>query len=374
MARFLPSRSSLPSIPRTLRAAVARRAAWVLACGLAGLLAACGGGGSNSAGPSPVQASSPGGAVSFIKGADVSWVTEQESVGQRFYDDTLQPQDPFVLLKAKGTNAIRLRVWVDPAGGWCAPQDVLAKALRAKAAGFPVLVDFHYSDRWADPSAQTKPAAWATDSFSQLLADVYQHTRDTLTLLKSNGVAVRWVQVGNEIVGGMLWPDGRSYQSGSDPAQWPQLAELFNRGAAAVKDVFPGAQVIAHVGGYGDLDWWMGNAQRYGLNYDVVGISFYPPADTWQTETAQLLAAMQGVVQKYGKPVLVAEVGMSWWLPDQTRAMLADLTAKLQSMGAMGLGLFYWEPQSSPGWNGGYNMGALNQQQQFTTALDAYGP
>ena len=149
-------------------------------------------------------------AHAYVSGSDVSWVTEEEASGDSFYNSSGAKTDPFVLLKNLGVGAIRLRVWVDPSGGWCNAADVLAKAKRAAAQGQQLLIDFHYSDTWADPGHQTEPAAWAGQSLSQLETDVWDHTTSVLNTLKSAGLTVTWVQVGNEINSGMLWPVGNT--------------------------------------------------------------------------------------------------------------------------------------------------------------------
>ena len=140
----------------------------------------------------------------WASGADVSWVDQEESSGYKFYNSSGTQTDPFVLLKNLGVNAVRLRVWVNPSGGWCDGADVLYKAKRAIAQGQRIMIDFHYSDSWADPGQQTIPAAWTDHSLSALETDVYQHTYSILNYLKSNGVTVTWVQVGNEINSGLL--------------------------------------------------------------------------------------------------------------------------------------------------------------------------
>ena len=158
----------------------------------------------------------------FSKGADVSWVTQMEQSNYRFYNEAGTPQDLFQLLHDHDLNTIRLRVWVNPAGGWNGTTDVVAKAIRAHNLGFRIMIDFHYSDSWADPGQQTKPVAWANHSFSQLLTDVYDHTYAALNTLKSNNITPEWVQVGNETNDGMLWPEGRA---SSHMASFAQLVD-----------------------------------------------------------------------------------------------------------------------------------------------------
>ncbi|HEY0432677.1 MAG TPA: glycosyl hydrolase 53 family protein, partial [Chitinophagaceae bacterium] len=167
----------------------------------------------------------------FAKGADVSWVTEMESKGIAFHDAGGNAGDCLSILKGLGLNAVRLRVWVNPADGWCNTADVVRKALRAKALGIKLLIDFHYSDWWADPGKQNKPAAWANQDFGSLKQSVVDHTTSVLAALRSNGIVPEWVQVGNETNDGMLWPDGRASIS------MKNFADLIDAGYNAVKSL-----------------------------------------------------------------------------------------------------------------------------------------
>src|SRR5882724_2593988 len=135
-------------------------------------------------------------AAGFAKGADISWVTQMEAAGIKFYNSSGSEQECMALMKSLGMNTIRLRVWVNPSPAWNNIADVLVKATRAKNLGLRIMIDFHYSDSWADPGKQTKPAAWAAQDFNTLKASVATHTTDVLTQLKNNGVTPEWVQVG----------------------------------------------------------------------------------------------------------------------------------------------------------------------------------
>ena len=309
----------------------------------------------------------PAHAAVFANGADVGWVSQQEAAGYNFYNPSGVKTDPFVLLKNLQVNAIRLRVWVNPAGGWNDGADVLYKAKRAKAQGQRVMIDFHYSDSWADPGQQTKPAAWKNHTASQLYTDVYNHTTGILNYLKSNGVTVDWVQVGNEINGGMLWPEGST-------AKFSQLAGMINSGYNAVKAVFPSTPVIVHLAnGYKNADfrWFFDTLRANGGKFDIIGMSHYPPVASWQTYNQQIAANMSDMVARYGKPVMVVEVGMDWQQASTAKAMMTDLLAKTKALGANGQGVFWWEPQAYPGWQG-YTMGALDSNGKFTIALDPF--
>lgn len=312
----------------------------------------------------------PAGAATFAKGADVSWVDQEETSGYVFRNSSGTQTDPYVLLKGLNVNAIRLRVWVNPSAGWSNGADVLNEAKRAIAQGQRVMVDFHYSDTWADPSQQTKPAAWASHTVAQLQADVYSHTKGILDYLKANGVTVTWVQVGNEINSGMLWPEGKV----SGTTNWSTLASYINQGYAATKASFPSALVVIHLAnGYDDADfrWFFDALKTAGGKWDVIGMSHYPSTSNWSTLNSQISTTMQDMVSRYGKPVMICETGMSWDAASTAKSMIADLVSKTQALGSNGLGVFYWEPEAYPSWQG-YTLGAVNASGQFTAALSAF--
>jgi len=306
-------------------------------------------------------------AATFAKGADVSWIDQEESSGYVFRNAAGAQTDFFTLMKNTGVNAVRLRVWVNPSGGWCNGADTLYKAQRAAAQGMAIMIDFHYSDTWADPAHQTKPAAWTNDAFAKLVTDVYAHTQGILSYLKSNGINVTWVQVGNEINSGMLWPDGQT-------PNFSNLAQLINSGYNATKAVYPGAKVIVHLAnGYDDSDfrWFFDNLKSAGGKWDVVGMSHYPTASNWQTLNSQAATTMQDMVSRYGSDVVVSETGMDWEQAAAAKSMLQDLMSKNQALGSHGVGVFYWEPDAYPSWQG-YTWGAVNNNGQLTSALSAF--
>ena len=304
-------------------------------------------------------------ARAYVSGSDVSWVTQEESAGYRFRSSSGVETDPFVLLKNLGVGAIRLRVWVNPAEGWNDTADVVAKAKRAAAQGQQILIDFHYSDTWADPGHQTEPAAWAGQTLAALETNVANHTKSVLNALKSAGINVTWAQVGNEINSGMLWPVGNT-SNGFAP-----LAGLINAGYNAVKSVFSGAQVIVHLAnGYdtADFTWFFGGLKAAGGKWDIVGMSHYPSSSNWSTLNTELLTTANSMISTYHTPVMVVETGMTYSDPTDANNMIADLTSKIWNLGANGLGVFYWEPEAYPGWQG-YENGAVNNIGEFTAAM-----
>ncbi|HUJ45410.1 MAG TPA: glycosyl hydrolase 53 family protein [Opitutaceae bacterium] len=314
-------------------------------------------------------AAAPAGGADFAKGADVGWLSQMEASGIKFRDAAGAPRDCLQVLKDGGINSIRFRVWVDPSGGWCGQADVVKMATRAKNLGFRIMIDFHYSDWWADPGKQNKPHAWSRHGIAQLKTDVYDHTATVLRALQSAGVTPEWVQVGNETNDGMLWEDGRASKSMSD------FAGLVTSGYDAIKSVFPDARVIVHISnGYdGKLFRWMFDGlTAAGAKFDVIGMSLYPKTDNWPALTAQCLANMNDMVARYGREVMVCEVGMDVNAPAVCKAFLTDIIAKTRSVsGGKGLGVFYWEPECHDNWQG-YTMGAFDRSGRPTIAMDAF--
>ena len=314
--------------------------------------------------PNPPPAS-----TTFSKGADVGWLTEMEAAGRKFYNSAGIEQDLLLILKNLGMNTIRFRVWVNPANGWNNKADVVAKSLRAKAHGMRIMIDFHYSVSWADPGQQTKPAAWAAQDINGLKTSLAAHTTDVLNALKTAGVTPEWVQVGNETNNGMLWPEG---QASTNMASYAQLTAA---GYDAVKAVFPNAKVIVHVSNGWDnslFRWNFDGLKNNGGKWDVIGMSLYPSPADWTTKNAQCLANMNDMVARYGKEVMIVEVGMSWDQSTAANSFLSDLITKTKSVtGNKGLGVLYWEPQAYSNWQG-YTLGAFDNSGKPTTALNAF--
>jgi arabinogalactan endo-1,4-beta-galactosidase len=309
--------------------------------------------------------------ANFANGADVGWLSQMEARGVKFFDANGTEQDCLQVLKGCGMNSIRLRVWVNPAGGWCGQDDVVKMAVRAKHLGYRIMIDFHYSDWWADPGKQNKPAAWASHGISQLVSDVSNHTSTVLHALKAAGVTPEWVQVGNETNNGMLWPDGRASSSLAN------FASLVTGGYNSVKSVFPDAKVIVHISnGYDNklFRWMFDGLVANGAKFDVIGMSLYPKPDNWAMLDTQCLANMKDMVARYGKEVVISEVGMEVSEESAAHSFLADIITKTRSIAnGKGLGVFYWEPECHANWQG-YSKGAFRDDGRPSAALDAFKP
>jgi arabinogalactan endo-1,4-beta-galactosidase len=301
----------------------------------------------------------------FAKGADVSWLTQMEASGYAFYDSTGTAMDCMQILKNLGINSIRLRAWVNPPGGWCNTADLVTKAIRANNLGLRIMIDFHYSDVWADPGDQTKPNAWASLDFNSLSDTLYSYTLHVMDTLKANGINPQWVQVGNETNDGMLWEDGRA------STNMQQFAALVTAGYKAVKAVDDSAKVIVHISNGFDntlFRWVFDGLTASGASWDVIGMSLYPSTSDWATLDQECLANMNDMISRYGKPVMISEIGMDVTAADTCRMFIADIVNKAKSIaGGKGLGVFYWEPESY-NWEN-YSLGAFGNAGRPTVAL-----
>lgn len=303
----------------------------------------------------------------FAKGADVSWVTEMEKKGVKFYNTKGEEKECIRLMRDLGMNTIRLRVWVNPSDGWCNKADMLVKAERAHKLGMRLMIDFHYSDSWADPGKQIKPVAWKSLSFEGLKSAVADHTKDVLQALKDKGITPEWIQVGNETGNGMLWPDGQADKNMAN------YAALNNAGYDAVKSVFPDAKVIVHLqnGQDNSLFCWLFDGLRaHGGKWDLIGMSLYPGVTDWKSMVNDCIANIQGVTKRYGTDVIICETGMPWDKAAVAKAFLTDLFARTQELGCVH-GILYWEPEAHNGWNG-YTLGAFDTSGRPTEALDVF--
>lgn len=309
----------------------------------------------------------------FVRGADISWVTETEDNGKWQYVDTLgNPSDAYALLKQLDMNAIRLRVWVNPrpsrnGNTYNDITDVVKKAVRAKNSGMQVMIDFHYSNWWADPGKQVAPKEWTSiahnqsDSISVMCDSVQQHTANTLIALKRAGVTPRWVQIGNEIPNGFIHPYGL-------PNKHPEwFAALFKAGYDAAKEVFPNTICICHIdNGYnlGRTTRILDILRRYNVPFDMLGWSLYPAMNwvtgevdrNWQKKCDQCLANADAIYEMYGKESMLVEVGM----PVQNEDVGAEcINYLIRNTGKHLHGLIWWEPLTTP--DSSYKMGAMKK-------------
>lgn len=306
----------------------------------------------------------------FAKGADVGWLKQMEDEGYKFYNDNGEEEDCLKILQSHGIDSIRLRVWVTPTNGRSGKDEVVEMAKRAKDMGFKLMIDFHYSDYWADPEKQFKPAAWKEHSFEELVQDVYDHTVEVLSALKEKDIYPEWVQVGNEIPGGMLWPDGST-------ENFQQLSQLLNSGYDAVKAVLQDAKVIIHLDQGDDrkrfIDFF-DQHQANGGKYDVIGVSYYPywVQKNYKETIENLMNNLNEYIERYDKEVMVCEIGGEDTAVEDTYDMLKEVIERVRKIPeGKGLGVFYWEPQGAFSWSQ-YKLSAWGSDGRPSKALAAF--
>lgn len=332
----------------------------------------------------------------FYKGMDISSLPEYLSSGERLYDASGQETEAFELLAANGVNSIRLRLWNEPervpeSGGWCSLADTIDMAKRIKKHHMHFVLDFHYSDWWADPGQQNKPYAWKDLSFSELTQAVYDYTSQVLTTLREEGCLPDMVQVGNEIRSGLLFPDGAV-------PRYDNLATLLNAGIRAVRDVSADIAVMIHLdqgGRFYYLKDWFDKVFEAGLQpIDAIGISFY---SFWHGTFMDLRDSMRQLIEAYHLPVYVVETAHPWRIcpaghisEDQmkTAGLPAGVEEQKKSLqlimqivssvsGDLDTGIYYWEPLCIPAHGHGSwaeNMGMLDENghalESFTVFRD----
>ncbi|MGL4993298.1 MAG: glycoside hydrolase family 53 protein [Bacteroidales bacterium] len=348
----------------------------------------------------------------FAKGADIGWVTEYESKGYNFYNAQGEKRECTALMKELGMDAIRIRVWVDPSahGNWCNTPDVVEKAKRAKELGMDVMIDFHYSDYWADPAQQYKPAAWAGKSIEELKKAISDHTSSVLLALKTEGISPKWVQIGNEIRPGLLWDEnvelsGAAYDvrecdlknAPADastkvkyPANWKNIGEFINSGYDAVKSLFGDAIVIVHLDNGWDkelFNWFFDELKSNGGKWDMIGMSIYPywtqlehkeyRADDIITDCIENINELSN---KYDCDVMIVEAGVECGddygklvskelLQEGKRQLDRIIKESRENTNGRCKGVFYWEPECKPSQ---YRLGAFTEEGSPTVIMDSF--
>ena len=351
----------------------------------------------------PLAAAGPG-RQEPIRGADISFAPQVEDAGGAFSDrrGVRSVED---ILADNGANWVRLRLWVDPPAGYSDLDSVKEMALRAEEAGLEVLLDLHYSDFWADPGKQPIPAAWEGQDLDELAQTVRTYTRDVIAELAAQGSPVDMVQIGNEVTAGMLWPVGEIYAE--DPGRWSEFATLVQAGIDGARAGNPEGhdlRTMIHIDRGGDnagARWFYDHLLEQGVDFDVIGLSFYP---FWHGTLTDLRDNLHDLAARYDRDIVVVETAYAWTLdngddltnfitspsdlldgypatPVGQEDFVRDLRAVVRSVPAgHGLGFFYWEPEWLPvvGWEPGAgnpndNMTLFDWEGQALPSIDVFG-
>jgi len=308
----------------------------------------------------------------FINGMDVSMINELEEAGARYFHHGKET-DIFKIFKNTGVNLIRLRLWNDPysesgeayGGGTNDLSTTLLLAKRSVKNGLKLMIDFHYSDFWADPSKQHKPKAWKKLTGEKLNNEVYQYTLSVLKTLAENHTTPQYVQIGNEITNGLLWPDGHI-------DCFTSMVKLLASGIRAVREFDEKIRIVLHLDCGSDNRLyrdWFGRTADYGLDYDIIGMSYYP---YWNDSLEKLLYNMDDISATFAKDIIVAETAFGYTTDDlgckgmifaqelaqkvpypaSKEGQMQYLKALIDTIGRVKnkrcLGFIYWEPAWLP--------------------------
>lgn len=331
----------------------------------------------------------------FAYGVDLGWLSQLEERGVRWVDKDKKEIDPIEAMKEMGADSVRLRVFVNPPKeaawtkkdgtvcmlGFCDAQSVMKVSKRVKAAGMRLMIDFHYSDHFADPQYQDIPEEWKEEDACGLKEKVYQHTKEVLQLLAQNDATPDWVQVGNEINPGLLLP------AGSMEEHPENLVAFLNAGYDAVKECCPQCQVVTHLSCVNIrevCDPFLEKFFLLGGKTDILGFSYYP---YWYNMIHEIRGKkvselfynpLISYAETWQKPVMIVEVGGPETDEEGTYELLCNtIEAVKQVPMGMGMGIFYWEPEvGAKLLPDKYPLGAAialdEHTLQFTGALNAY--
>jgi arabinogalactan endo-1,4-beta-galactosidase len=293
-------------------------------------------------------------AAEYAIGADLSFLKQAEDRGTVFKDNG-EAKPGLQIFKDHGYNWIRLRLFHTPTQLPNNLEYTIALAQAAKKLGFRFLLNYHYSDTWADPGKQFIPKAWEGKSHAQLVQAVFEYSRDSIAAFRDAGVLPDMVQIGNEVINGMLWPDGRL------PGNWDNFADLVKAGIAGVeagKGNVPRPQIMIHIDRGGDkarTKYFFDKLHTYDLNYDVIGQSYYP---WWHGSLNDLRENLIFMAQEYKKDIIVVEAAYNWRAgeyakrpgpfpetPEGQRQFLEEVNRVVQATpDGRGKGVFWWEP------------------------------
>lgn len=333
----------------------------------------------------------------FYLGADISSLPQVEDRGGVYLDEG-KPADAIALFMKNGWTCFRLRIWVDPRDGVNGLEYTTKLAKRIKAAGATFMLDFHYSDWWADPQKQNKPAAWAKLDFDALEKQVETYTAEVIRTLKAAGATPDFVQIGNEITGGTLWPDAQVKVPAStvkvfwgdvrviappepydDDRQWGRLIRILNAGVRGVRTATTPkdhVRIVIHIDCGGDwpvTQWYFDHLAKGHVDYDVIGQSFYP---NYHGTLENLRDNLRETIRHFHKDVMVVETAypsrgappnpaaarnMIWPLtPEGQKQFLSQLIQTVKDApDHRGIGVNYWHPEATfvPGATGGRGYG-----------------
>jgi len=322
----------------------------------------------------------------FVAGADMSHLVFFEDRGV-VYKDNGVVDDALAILKRRGINCIRLRLFTgsDELVRTNKAYDytnnltyTLPLAVRVKNHGLQLLIDFHYSDTWADPGKQTKPAAWTGLSFGELTNAIRSYTSNAIAAFSVAGALPDYVQLGNEITGGMLWPDGAVGGTNDTPAQWTKLGQLLKSAYRGVVDASSNQlpKIIIHIdrgGDWSSAKWFFDKLNQQNVPYDIIGYSFYP---WWHGCFSNLFICLSNTATRYRKPIMVVETAFPWSNSTNLCNITATTNGQVEYVVALAetthsvpgrpvTGIFWWGTEYQQLW--GYSLGGFDRRSFWHT-------
>lgn len=325
-------------------------------------------------------------AQGFLSGVDLSHLKFFEDRGKT-YKINGATGDAIAILKNQGINCVRLRLFtssaaqaqVDPYNYTNNLAYVVPLAVRVKSAGMKLLLDFHFSDTWADPGNQAKPAAWTNLSFVQLQMQVRSYCSNAIAIFAASNALPDYVQIGNETTGGFLWTEGEVGGAYDNSTQWAQFGTLMKAAIQGVKDAAGTSvpKLIVHIDRGGDwatTQWFFDHLNAQAIPYDIIGESYYP---FWHGELTALQTCLSNAAMRYQKPIIVLEtdfpyasstnlVGFTASTNGQVNYVIALAQIVKGLPGARGLGIFWWAAEYQN--LSGYNLAGYNQRSLFSSA------
>ena len=324
--------------------------------------------------------------LDFAYGADPGWITAMEKQSKKFYNTDGNEADCFEILSGIGINAARFRVWVNPSNetgiwGLCNAEDVIKKAIRAQNAGMKIMIDFHYSDTWADPSNQKKPAAWDNAATVSDLADsAAAFTKFVLENLKAKNVDVNWVQIGNETRTGMMTTSSTGDSTTVNGNMGENYKTIHNKCAAAARAIFPNTKIVIHFQDGQKSLYSSFTSIVKDLDMDILGFSLYPEytnnGSYWvadvngisESQYSKCAKVMNSFATSYKKETMICEIGTTNIEKETAGATLKTAFDYIKTNVSSCKGIFYWEPECYNSFNN-YGMGGFTTSGKPADAL-----
>lgn len=302
----------------------------------------------------------------FYKGMDLSFQSELEAYDLDYKDENGNSVELLNFVKNKGTNLIRLKLWHTPQDGENGLEDVKAYAQRIKANNMDFLLNFHYSDYWADPGTQTPPVAWQDMSLEEVKVAIYNYTKNVVEQLKAQNTMPDIIQVGNETDSGFLWNYGKVWNEFND--NWINYAALVKEAIRAIREVDTEnkTKVMLHVAGITTATPFFNQLAPFNVDFDIIGLSYYPQFQT--RDINQVETTLNSIAETFNKPILMVEIAYPFTLqwndnstnyigsldqiitefpptPQGQKQYLEWLTTTIKNIpNNLGIGFCYWAP------------------------------